>query len=52
MDVPRLGVELKVQLPAYATATATRDLRQVIENVSSLSLSKLSRNYNPLFLLV
>ena len=26
MEVPRLGVELDVQLPAYATATATPDL--------------------------
>ena len=25
MEVPRLGVELDLQLPAYATATATRD---------------------------
>ena len=26
MEVPRLGVELELQLPAYTTATATRDL--------------------------
>ena len=25
MEVPRLGVELELQLPAYATATATVD---------------------------
>ena len=25
MEVPRLGVELELQLPAYATATATQD---------------------------
>ena len=25
MEVPRLGVDLKLQLPAYATATAPRD---------------------------
>ena len=25
MEVPRLGVELELQLPAYATATARRD---------------------------
>ena len=25
MEVPRLGVKLELQLPAYATATATRD---------------------------
>ena len=27
MEVPRLGVELELQLPAYTTATATPDLR-------------------------
>ena len=26
MEVPRLGVELELQLPAYTTATATQDL--------------------------
>jgi len=26
MEVPRLGVELELQLPAYTTVTATRDL--------------------------
>ena len=26
MEFPRLGVELELQLPAYATATATPDL--------------------------
>ena len=25
MEVPRLGVELELQLPAYTTATATQD---------------------------
>ena len=25
MEVPRLGVQLELQLPAYTTATATRD---------------------------
>ena len=29
MEVSRLGVELELQLPAYATATATRDLSRV-----------------------
>ena len=29
MEVPRLGVEVKLQLPAYATATGTRDLSGV-----------------------
>ena len=31
MEVPRLGVELELQLPAYTTATATRDLSHVCE---------------------
>ena len=29
MEVPRLGVESKLQLPAYVTATATQDLSHV-----------------------
>ena len=29
MEVPRLEVELELQLPAYTTATATPDLRRV-----------------------
>ena len=29
MEVPRLGVESELQLPAYATATATWDLSHV-----------------------
>ena len=29
MEVPRLGVELELQLPAYTTATATQDLSNV-----------------------
>ena len=29
MEVPRLGVQSELQLPAYATATATRDLSRV-----------------------
>ena len=29
MEVPRLGVESELQLPAYATATATKDLSHV-----------------------
>jgi len=28
-EVPRLGVESELQLPAYTTATATRDLPQL-----------------------
>ena len=29
MEVPRLGVELELQLPAYPTATATPDLSHI-----------------------
>ena len=31
MDVPRLGVEPELQLPAYSTATATPDLSHVCD---------------------
>ena len=31
MEVPRLGVESELQLPAYATATATPDLSHVFD---------------------
>ena len=31
MDVPRLGVGSELQLPAYTTATATRDPRCVCD---------------------
>ena len=31
MEVPRLGVESELQMPAYATATATRDLSHVCD---------------------
>ena len=31
MEVPRLGVEWEVQLPAYATATATWDLSHICD---------------------
>ena len=31
MEVPRLGVELELQLPAYTTATATPDLSHVCD---------------------
>ena len=31
MEVPRLGVILELQLPAYATATATPDLSHVCD---------------------
>ena len=29
MEVPRLGIELELQLPAYPTATATPDLSPI-----------------------
>ena len=31
MEVPRLGVELELQLPAYVTATAMQDLIHVCD---------------------
>ena len=31
MEVPRLGVKLELQLPAYTTATATQDLSHVFD---------------------
>ena len=31
MEVPRLGVKSELQLPAYATATATRDQSPVCD---------------------
>ena len=31
MEVPRLGVELELQLRAYTTATATQDLRHICD---------------------
>ena len=31
MEVPRRGVELEVQLPAYTTATATQDLSRICD---------------------
>ena len=31
MEIPRLGVELELQLLAYTTATATQDLSQVCD---------------------
>ena len=31
MEVPRLGVESGLQLPAYATATATQDLSRICD---------------------
>ena len=35
MEVPRLAVELEVQLPAYTTGTATQDLSHLCELHSS-----------------
>ena len=36
MEVPRLGVELELELPAYATATATLDPRHICDLRQSL----------------
>ena len=36
MEVPRLGVEWELQLPAYATATATLDLNCICDLHHSL----------------
>ena len=36
MEVPRLGVELELQLPAYATAIAMRDLNRFCDIHHSL----------------
>ena len=35
MEIPRLGVELELQLPAYITATATRDLSLIWDLIHS-----------------
>ena len=45
MDVPGLGVEPELQLPAYATATATLDLGRICDLHCSLSQSQI---LNPL----
>ena len=45
MEVPRLGVKLKLQLPAYTTATAMQDLSRV-GNLKRSSLQ--CRILNPL----
>ena len=44
VEVPRLGVELELQLPAYTTATATLDLNRVCDQHPSV-LNKYSSNY-------
>ena len=36
MEIPRLGVLLELQLPAYATATATRDRSHICDLYHSL----------------
>ena len=40
MEVPRLGVELELQLLAYTTATATQDLSHICDLHYSSPLSK------------
>ena len=37
MEVPMLGVELELQLPAYTTATATPDRSCISNNTGSLT---------------
>ena len=45
MEVARLGVESKLQLPAYATGTAARDLSRICKLYHS---SQSCRILNPL----
>ena len=45
MDIPRLGVELELQLPAYATATETQDLNHICDLPHS---SQQHQIFNPL----
>ena len=45
MEIPRLGVELELQVPAYTTDTAMQDLSQVCDLHHS---SKQHRVLNPL----
>ena len=45
MDVPRPGVELELQLPAYTTAKATYDLSHVCNLYHG---SQQCRTFNPL----
>ena len=45
MDIPRLGVESELQLPAYTTATVTQDLSHVCNIHCSL---RQHRILNPL----
>ena len=37
MEVPRLGVKLKLWLPAYATATATPDLNHIYTSITYIA---------------
>ena len=45
MEISRLGVQLELQLPAYATATATQDLSRIFHLHHS---SQLRQILNPL----
>ena len=40
MEVPRLGVESELQLPAYTTATGTQDLRQSVTYTTAHSKAR------------
>ena len=43
MEVPRLGVQSELQLPVYATATATLDPSHICDHSSQQGLNPLSR---------
>ena len=47
MGVPRLGVQLELQLPAYAATTATSDLSPCLQSTSQLTAMP-ARILNPL----
>ena len=46
MEFPRLGVELELQLPNYATATAIQDLSRVFELHHGLQQSQILNPMN------
>ena len=46
MEVPRLGVELELQLPAYTTATAMQDLSCICDLRRNVWLSQILKPLN------
>ena len=44
MEVPRLGVELELQLLAYITAIATQDLSRICESVTYTTAHRNTRS--------